>query len=140
LQWNKPHNVKQLEEKLSRTVSRAPSVADFKVYLSTRFKVQKTLYAHYESKVFRIYRWWNWRDRRSSEDRFIDKIGKVFGQDCILAYGTWSSWSGMKGLESTPTVGLRRRIAQKYQVIGTLFLPLFPISSFTNLLEEDVLI
>lgn len=79
--------------------------------------MQKKLYQYYSNKVFRIYKWKNWKDRRRSEDKFIDRIGKVFGQDIILAYGAGAGWHAIKGMASTPTTGLRRRIAQKYSTV-----------------------
>jgi hypothetical protein len=114
--------IQQLEALLAQTNSRAPALADFQKYLSTRFSVQEKLYAFYANNIYRIYRWWNWRATRSSEDKFINRIEKVFGKDFILAYGDWSSSIGVKG-PSTPTVGLKSRIIQRYgkeHVLGML--------------------
>ena len=126
LQKMKSISIQNLESELAQQNSRASSLEEFKSYLSTRFKVQQELYKHYSNMKYRIYRWWNWRDRRRSEDRFINRIGKVFGKDCILAYGTWSSFKNVKGAP-VPTVSLRRRIAKKYRVIGMSLISSFSL-------------
>lgn len=118
LQDEKPDDVQQLEDVLSQTDSKSNSVAEFKRYLSARFQVQEQLYSYYGKERFRIFRWRIWRDRRSSEDKFINKIGETFGDDVVLAYGTWNQYFG-KGLSSSPTTSLKRRIAKKYTVIDT---------------------
>src|SRR5690606_16526770 len=55
--------------------------------------------------------------RRSSEDRFINKIAETYGADAVLAYGDWSSWTGKKGLASSPITGFRNRLAKKFTVV-----------------------
>lgn len=119
LQKHKTERIQELENSLSETNSRSPSLRPFEEYLIVRFHVQEEMYAHYTNNIFRIYRWQTWKDRRRSEDKFINRIGETFGNDCVLAYGTWSTWHGMKGLPSSPTTGLRRRIAQRYWVVDT---------------------
>lgn len=116
---DKPDNIQRLEDTLSETNSRSPSVTGFKKYLAARFKVQEDLYSYYGQIKFRVCRWKIWKDRRRSEDKLISNIGKTFGENVILAYGTWGQWSRMKGLASSPTTGLKRRIAQRYTVIDT---------------------
>jgi hypothetical protein len=64
------------------------------------------LLAYYSNVYFQINCWHSWRETQSSEDQFIQSIGTVFGKDVILAYGTWSSWSRIKGLAPSPTTGL----------------------------------
>jgi hypothetical protein len=102
---------------LSQHDSRATSLDAFKEYLRVRFRVQEALYAYYARPVHRIHRWWNWRDRRRSEDRFVQRVIETFGSDAVLAYGDWSSGYAMPGLAPTPTTGLRRRLAQKLHVV-----------------------
>jgi hypothetical protein len=40
--------------------------------------VEQELYAHYCDKNHRITRWHNWRDRRASEDKFVQKVLNSF--------------------------------------------------------------
>src|SRR5690554_1845505 len=119
MERRKPDEIHQLENILSTTNSKSPSIHGFKQYLLARFYAQEQLYEYYGNNLFRIYRWMTWKNRKSSEDRFINKIGTTFGDNLVLAYGVWHSWKGMKGLASSPTVGIKRRIAQKYKVIDT---------------------
>lgn len=113
----KARSLKQLEAQLAQTDSRAPTVKGFKKYLLAWFRVQRQMYKHYTWRVYPKEQWR--RGRRRSEDRFVQRVINTFGQDAILAYGTWCSWQGMLGLPSSPTNSLRRRLAQKLIVIDT---------------------
>jgi len=116
----KPQWVLELEAQLSSVDSRATSVKGFAEYLSVRFRVQTKLRAFYRKVIHRVNRWHTWRDRRSSEDRFVARAVKVFGHGAIIAYGTWSEHGhSMRGLAPTPTVALRRRFAMKLAVYDT---------------------
>ena len=99
--------------------SRSPSLEAFQIYLYHRFMVQNVLYMHYaDNAVHRIFRWNNWRGRRSSEDRFVQKVVDTFGADAVLAYGDSSGWHSIPGLAPTPTTGLTRRFAHRLEVIA----------------------
>jgi hypothetical protein len=86
---NKRRNeeVKQAEVELTKFNSRTTSFDLYKQYLGARFRVQDVLYAHYSKAIHRITRWHNFRDRRSSEDLFCQRVVATFGRDAIIAYG-----------------------------------------------------
>ena len=74
----KTEAIQNAQDELSSTNSRVTSVADFKKYLEKRYEVQSLLYKHYRESKHRLYRFLNWRGRRSSEDRFIQRVKKTF--------------------------------------------------------------
>ena len=114
--------VEEAEQLLSDPInhSRAPFLAAFTQYLRNRFSVQGVLYGHYAANpIHRIFRWNNWRGRRSSEDRFVQRAVDTFGSDAVLAYGDASGWHSMPGIEATPTTGLKRRLAARFEVVAT---------------------
>jgi hypothetical protein len=110
-------DVKDAEDWLSHVDSRVSGVEAFKAYLKRRFEVEDYLKEFYGDRVYRLHRWWNWRDRRKSEDRFIQRAVKTFGKNAVLAYGDWSAGYAMKHLAPTPTRGLRARLAKKLKVV-----------------------
>src|SRR5208282_5516117 len=85
-----------------------------------RFQVQAKLDPHYRKPIYRIVRWQNWRGRRSSEDRFAQRVADTFK---VVAYGSASGFHALKGLPPSPTVGLRKRLRAKahlgLQVVDT---------------------
>lgn len=113
----KQTGIQNLEASLSKADSCSPTLKGFQSYLEARFHVQKKLYKFYGHPTFRLYRWWTWKDRRKSEDRFVQRATDLFGANAVLAYGTWSSWNGMKGLPSSPLGSFKKRLAQKFTVV-----------------------
>jgi hypothetical protein len=88
------------------------------------------LYAHYAKPIHRIVRWYNWRDRRSSEDKFAQRVVNEFGVDAIIAYGDSSGWHALPGLAPSPTTGLRKRLrAKQHQGLQVVDVP----EAFTTL-------
>ena len=110
--------VRKALEELSATDSRATSLKDFKAYLKARYKVQEILGPYYNHHSFRVDRWYNFRDRRSSEDRFVQLVKKTFGPDAVLGYGSWNGngWCG-RGKPPCPVSGFRRRLAKHFTVV-----------------------
>ena len=88
LNKRKSKRVFELENQLSSHNSRTSSLAKFQAYLATRFKVQQELYQHYCYKSHRIARWHNWRDRRKSEDKFVQKVLNTFRPAAATATAT----------------------------------------------------
>ncbi|NBX51575.1 hypothetical protein EBT25_17000, partial [bacterium] len=48
----------------------------------------------------------------------LNKLGKTFGNDAIIAYGDWSRTTQMKHFIPTKGVGLRKLIAKKFQTVS----------------------
>ena len=125
-----PVAVKEAEQVLSGFNSRTVNLDKFKQYLRARFQVQPVLYAHYAKPIHRIVRWYNWRDRRSSEDKFAQRVVNEFGGDAIIAYGDSSGWHALPGLAASPTSGLRKRLrAKQHQGLQVVDVP----EAFTTL-------
>ena len=67
--------------------------------------------------MYRIHKWWTFGRRQKSEMKLIKNIKEKFGEDCILAYGDWSSSTQFKGTISSPTVGVRKLLSKHFTVI-----------------------
>jgi len=46
----------------------------------------------------------------------VQKVVDTFGADAVLAYGNGTGFHALPGIESTPTTGLKRRLAQRLEV------------------------
>lgn len=44
--------------------------------------------------------------RKSSKDRFLNRIADRYGKDCRVYYRDWSRRDQMPGCNPTPTVGI----------------------------------
>ena len=78
LDKNRSKAVEEAEQKMASVNSRVSSVDGFEKYLEKRYEVQAILGPHGRGGKHRLYRFWNWSDRRSSEDRFITRVKKTF--------------------------------------------------------------
>jgi hypothetical protein len=115
-----PEAIKLCNAALAQCDSRTPTLVDFQAYLRARFEVQGASYAYYRRTQHRAVRWHNFRGRRSSEDRFAQRVKAAFGSNAIVAYGNASGFHALPGLPPSPTVGLRRRLtARGLTVVGT---------------------
>jgi hypothetical protein len=128
LNKEKSERIVELEHELSSHNSRTTSRAKFEVYLQKRLKVQQELAAHYHKPQHRVARWHNWRDRRKSEDKFVQKVLKTFAPPLsspvvspgatatsttstvvaqpprlIIAYGNGSGFHALRGSPPSPT-------------------------------------
>jgi hypothetical protein len=108
-----PRAILAAQTSLSAFDSRATTLDAFKAYVSTSWTAWRICRAHYEKPHQRIARWQNWRGRRSSEDRFAQRVVDTFGPDAVIAYGSAKGFHALAGLEASPTVGLRRRLEAK---------------------------
>jgi hypothetical protein len=141
LNKHKSQHIFDLEQQLSQHNSRTTIVDQFQEYLATRFRVQEELYAHYCQKSYRSARWHNWRGRRSSEDKFVQKLLDTFAPKAppaaaatavpaaaaatppaaaaavqpkvIVAYGNGSGFHALRFWPPSPTTGLRKRVRAK---------------------------
>jgi hypothetical protein len=109
----------ELEDKISQTNSRSPSLEDFQDYLKARFEVQDQLYLFYSDMRFRIYRWWSFQRKQKSESTLVRHIQKTFGSNLVLAYGTWNNPNQMNGLIPSPTCGMRKLLSRHFRVVDT---------------------
>ena len=115
--------VRRAQEALSGTCGRASELARFGEYLEAKWLCLELCGAHLSRKLeYRALRYKAWAGRRRSENRLVRSIRAEFGRSAVLAIGDWSKayrTSGFRGLAPTPGVGLRRRLARDFLVVGT---------------------
>ena len=132
---HKTPRIFELEKLLSLHNSRTSSLAKFRDYLAQWFQVEEELYAHYSGKQYRIARWHNWRDRRASEDKFVQKVIDSFAAPpaaiaaapparLIIAYGDGSGFHALRNSPPSPTTGLQKRfLARAHQGVVVIDTP-----------------
>jgi len=111
--------VTDAEALLSLDSSKATSVKGFQAYMKNRFNVQEDLYEYYSALMFRIHRWERYKREQRFQHNIIKQIQLKFGEDCVLAYGSWNRNTQMRGLIPSPTCGFRRLLAKKFTVVDT---------------------
>jgi len=79
--------------------------------------VEEELYKHYSDFQFRKWKLWTYRSTQQSEANLIARIKEKFGPNPVLAYGSWSEASCMKGLMPSPTKRMSRLLAQHFDLV-----------------------
>jgi hypothetical protein len=108
----------QLEATLAEHRHNTTHHDKFLEYCRAKTEMRAMTRSFYEHEVFRKMRLRTWIRGRSSVDRFVNRIGETFGQDCVIAYGDWSRTTQMKGCMPSLGIGLRRIIHRKYRTFS----------------------
>ena len=70
--------------------------------------------------MFRKYRWYAFINKKRTEDNLLNAISKRYGKDkkVILIMGDWKSSEKLKGSMSTPNIGLKRKLGQRFKIFN----------------------
>lgn len=109
-------NIFEIENKLSEFNSKTCNFKKFKEYIQNKSLINKTLFDEYKEPIFRKYKWYGFINRKKSETNLIRTIKKTFGEDIIMCYGDWSIGKQMRGMISTPNIGLKRKLAEQFTI------------------------
>lgn len=113
------NEINKYEEKLKKVSSKTCSLNKFIEYLKVKKEVDDNIKHHYENPFLRKTRLRTFIDTQRSESKLVNKIKFIYGQDkreIVLIYGDWSRKSQMRGVISTPGIGLKRRLKQDFQI------------------------
>lgn len=109
--------IAKLETIVSNYNSKTVNYEEFKKYIKAKTELNDLVKEFYQDIKFRKFKWRVWGRQRSSEDKFINNIGKSFGQDILICYGDWSNNKQMKYIMPTKGIGLRRKVSKKYKTV-----------------------
>ena len=114
----KKHNIIEKETILSELNSKTIDYQKFKDYIKEKTKLNNELQEFYITDLWRKMKWRQFVYSRKSEDKFMNNIKNVFGDDIVIAYGDWSRSSQMKHFMPTKNKGIRKLIEKKYETIS----------------------
>ena len=112
------HQIIQLETELSECNSKTVDYQRFKDYLVAKNNLNHQVLEFYEQELFRKMKWRQVVYTKKSEDRFLNKISNIYGEEAVIAYGDWSRKTQMKHFVPTKGVGLRKLIHKRFQTIS----------------------
>lgn len=114
----KKHNIIEKETLLSELNSKTIDYQKFKDYIKEKTKLNNELQEFYITDLWRKMKWRQFVYSRKSEDKFLNNIKNVFGDNIVIAYGDWSRSSQMKHFMPTKNKGIRKLIEKKYETIS----------------------
>lgn len=95
--------------------SKSCFLTKYKAYIKNKNKINKQLFEQYENEIFRKYKWYTYINTKRSEDNFLNRIAKTFGKKCQILYGKHETRI-MRHFISTPGIGIKRKVAEKFDV------------------------
>ena len=114
----KKNNIIEKETLLSELNSKTIDYQKFKDYIKEKTKLNNELQEFYITDLWRKMKWRQFVYSRKSEDKFLNNIKNVFGDNIVIAYGDWSRSSQMKHFMPTKNKGIRKLIEKKYETIS----------------------
>jgi len=116
--YRQKNRILDIEKELGGYNSKSCKMEEFKKYVIKKNETNGKLFEKYEAKIFRQLKWYTYINTQRSEANLIKKIKEVFGEDCKIIMGDWSVPKQMKNFISTPMIGLKRRLAQAFDIFN----------------------
>jgi hypothetical protein len=108
--------ITEKENELSTYNSKSCNLDAYKSFIEKKISINKYLYKLYKDKKFRQYKWYAFINKKRTEDNMLNKIEKTYGKDSINIIGDWCIEKQMKNFISTPNIGLKRKLKERFNV------------------------
>ena len=106
----------EIENTLSIYNSKTCDIEKFKKFIEEKNKVNEKLFKLYENEKFRQYKWYSYINKKRTEDNMNNLIKNKYGKNINLIYGDWSVTKQMRNFISTPNLGIKRKLAKKFNI------------------------
>tara|TARA_B100001769_G_scaffold214262_1_gene173843 strand:- start:2794 stop:4692 length:1899 start_codon:yes stop_codon:yes gene_type:complete len=117
LKTHKDHlGITEKENELSSYNSKTCDLNNYKAFIDKKIRINEELYKLYQDKKFRQYKWYAFINKKRTEDNMLNKIEKTYSKDSIIIIGDWCIEKQMKNFISTPNIGLKRKLKERFQV------------------------
>ncbi|WP_394758380.1 hypothetical protein, partial [Flavobacterium sp.] len=119
--YKKEKGINKTEEKLGEISSKTCILDNFIIYAKNKNEVEDKLREHYNLPFIRKLRLRSYINKLRSESKLVNNIKSIFGKDkreVVLIYGDWSRLSQMRGVISTPCIGIKRRLNENFNIFN----------------------
>ena len=109
-------SIKDAEAILSLFSHKTVVYDKFCEYLTMKLLVRSCIMQNTKFNDYLITQHWHsYIDKRRHEDKLLNKIGRIYGEDAIHIIGDWGN-KGRVSYMSTPGVGLKRLLSKRFPV------------------------
>lgn len=136
--YKRKQNISKIENELSSYNSKSVNYKKFKKFIKKKNELNKVLLEKYQNEIFRKYKWYGYINRKKAETDLIRDIKNTFGQDVNIFFGDWSCGKAMRGLISSPNLGLKRKLAEYYPIYNLDEFRTSCINHKTETLTENI--
>jgi hypothetical protein len=91
-------------------------LSQYENHLKVKSQVQGQLLRLYSDPIFKQYRWYAYLNTIRSEAKLLDRIATTYGHDAKIIIGDWQEHQALKHFMSTPGIGLKRLLNQRFEV------------------------
>lgn len=118
--YKKEKNMGEIEKKLSEISNKTCDYEKFKKYMKTKSEVDIILKPLYEKEFIRKLKLRSYINKLRSESKLVNNIKNKFKEnkkEIIIMYGDWSRTTQMRGIISTPCIGIKRRLSEDFKIM-----------------------
>ncbi len=118
---NSNKEIRKEEQKLRDYSSKTCSLNKFKEYVKLKQEINKKLKPYYNMEFIRKLTLRSYYNKLRSESKLVNNIKRIYGsnkKEIMLVYGDWSRTDQMRGVISTPMIGIKRRLNQDFKIMN----------------------
>lgn len=139
---NKNHKdnkgISKIENELTDFNSKSCNLDKFKDFIKKKNEINNKLFADYENERFRKYKFYAYINKNRALDNLLTTLEKIFGKNSNIIYGDWSISKQMRNYISTPGIGLKRKIKERFGIYNLDEFRTSCINHKTNTLCENL--
>lgn len=109
-------DITEKENELSLYNSKTCDLNNYRAFIDRKISINQELYKLYQYQKFRQYKWYAFINKKRTEDNMLNKIEKTYSNDSIIIIGDWCIEKQMKNFISTPNIGLKRKLKERFKV------------------------
>ena len=109
------------EKSLNKYSSKTCDLKKFIEYVKIKHETNSIIKPYYEKEFIRKMNLRSYINKLRSETKLVNNIKKIYkenGKEILLVYGDWCRSTQMKGVISTPMIGLKRRLLQDFKIMN----------------------
>jgi hypothetical protein len=110
------NEITEIENILSKYNSKTCNMSNFIEYIGEKIRINELLYKKYEATIFRQYKFYSYINTKRTESKMLNIIEKEYGKDSSIIIGDWSVGKHMRNFISTPNIGLKRKLKERFKV------------------------
>ena len=113
--------ISESEKKISEYSSKTCVLEKFKEYVKVKQEMNEKIKPHYNMEFIRKMNLRSYINKLRSESKIVNNIKRIYGEKdkkIMIIYGDWSRTSQMRGVISTPMIGIKRRLGKDFKIMN----------------------
>jgi hypothetical protein len=106
--------IKEAELKLCDYSGKTTNIKIFKKYIQLKIALRNDIPNKYNNYLQKL-KWFAYINKRRHEDNLLNELEDTYGKDAIFVLGDWGN-KGRLSYISTPNVGLKRKLLERFNV------------------------